>query len=113
MRRTLLRTAEKYAEYEAAKKAGADSSFLQHGRKVLTWTITPNQYPYDAVASRHDLLHPTRKVANWDDLTRQELDDLKSIMATLRGYDAVLYNITHAQTVRDWLHVHLLAFKEV
>lgn len=74
--------------------------------------ITPNQYPYDAIATRHDLLHPTRKVADWNDLTTTEMDDFRSIVATLRGYDAVLYNITHAQTVRDWIHVHLLVFEE-
>lgn len=113
MRHTLLRTEKKYAEYEAAKRAGADSSFLNNGRKLLTWAITENQYPYDAIASQHDLLHPARKVANWNDLTQQELEDFGHILTTLRKYDAVLYNINHAQTVRDWLHVHLLVFTKV
>lgn len=110
MRRTLLRTAEKYAEYESAKKAGADSSFLRSGRKLLTWSITANQYPYDAIASRHDLLHPTRKVADWSDLSPREMEDFHHIISALREYDAVMYNIHNTQTVKDWLHVHLLVF---
>ena len=111
MRRTLLRTKATHDRYASAPKSGG---FFSHpDKKILTWGIVSNEYPYDAVTKRHDLLFPLRKVARWDELTEQEVADLHAILATLSQYDGVLYNYRKAQSIKDWLHVHLVCWKEV
>jgi hypothetical protein len=111
MRRTLLRTQETHDRYANTPKTG---DFFNHpDKKILTWGIVSNEYPYDAVASKHDLLFPLRKVARWEELTEQEVADLHAILASFSQYDSIIYNTRKAQTIPDWLHVHLVCWKEV
>ena len=106
IRRTLLRTKTTHDRYANAPKTG---DFFNHpDKKILTWGIVSNEYPYDAVTSKHDLLFPLRKVAGYEDLTEQEVADLHAILSSLNEYDSVLYNTPKAQTVPSWFHLHLL-----
>jgi hypothetical protein len=108
MRRTLLRTKATHDRYASAPKNG---DFFNHpDKKILTWGIVSNQYPYDAVTTRHDLLFPLRQVARWEELTEQEVADLHAILATLEGYDSILYNFPSAQTIKIWVHLHLVVW---
>jgi hypothetical protein len=106
MRQTLLRTQETHERYASAPKNAR--LFALPDRKILTWGIVSNEYPYDAVTERHDLLFPLRKVAGYEDLTEQEIADLHAILSSLSQYDSVLYNTSKAQTVPSWFHLHLL-----
>lgn len=111
MHQTLLRTPETHARYEEAKKRGRDSSFfLRPDRKILSWGIVANNFPYDAVVRKHDLLFPLRKVATRRDLTEQEMEDYYTIIDNIQGYDAILLNYPHTQTVPDWMHFHMITW---
>lgn len=112
MRKTLLRTPETHARYEEAKRRGMDSSFFLHpDRKILSWGIVANNFPYDATCTKHDLLFPLRKVATRRELTEQEMEDYYTIIDNLQGYDGVRYNFPRTQSIPDWYHVHLLVEK--
>lgn len=77
------------------------------------WAITPNEFPYDAIAAQHVLLHPIRHVAHWSELYAYEVQDFLEVVEKLSrgGYDAITWNFPSSQTVPDHLHVHLICYK--
>ena len=109
MRRTLLRTDECHTRYSQTPKG--DCPFCSSG----LWQIVPNNFPYDAVAEKHDLLVAPRHV-DFESLTKGELYDMRQMIKEItasEAYDAILWNTPKNQTVPGHFHIHLLRWTEV
>ena len=78
------------------------------------WVILKNRYPYDAIASRHDLLCPKRHISDREELTINELAELREIRkANSDIYSFEMWNYPSKQTHKVHFHLHLLVFKEM
>lgn len=103
--------------FRCLKKGEVEANFFANCERARTfryWFITRNEYPYDRLAKKHDLLAPKRKFASSTDMTnleRAELERIKKIFEKTAEYDSVMENIPHQRTIRDWYHVHLIQFK--
>lgn len=116
---TFLRSPELWDQYQAAPpRSGCFMCDLpadvQIRQEFTHWLIIANQYPYDTVASTHDLLIPRRHFAKERDATRAEADEALEILYALDQsgyYDSILKNFVIAQSQRDHFHYHLLTWK--
>jgi len=78
------------------------------------WVVVKNKYPYDAIASRHDLLCPKRHISTREELTFAELAELEEIRkANSDIYSFEMWNYPSKQTHKVHFHLHLLVFKEI
>lgn len=78
------------------------------------WFIARNEYPYDRVAAKHDLLIPIRVFAEGDEMTIPEIVELNVIKRKLAGdYDSVMENTHRRRTVRGHYHLHLIKYKHI
>ncbi len=77
------------------------------------WRIIPNEYPYDRILSRHDLLIPKR-CCDDNDLTVEEHSELIKLRDTVLNetYDGMLANMPKNVTIPGHFHYHLIVFKE-
>lgn len=114
----VLRTSKGNTRYFRCLKTGkVESDFLancERTRSFKYWFITWNEYPYDRIAKKHDLLVPKRKFASSEQMTKAERDEFEKIKKTFtktQEYDSVMENIPHQRTIRDWHHLHLIKFK--
>lgn len=114
----VLRTSAGNTRYFKALKGGkVESTFLATCKRrghFTYWFVTHNEYPYDRVASKHDLLAPKRKFACSADMTkgeRDELEAIKRVFGKSKAYDSIIENVPHHRTIRDWYHLHLIQFK--
>jgi len=111
-----LRTKETKARYAAAPKSG---DFFLNDPAIAEyeyWRIIKNSFPYDVVADKHHLLAVKRLVASEDDLSTEELEELKEIKRSISrdgSYDVIMLNFPKRQTQPQRLHYHLLVYKVV
>ncbi len=78
------------------------------------WMIIPNDFPYDAIATKHDMLFTRRKVAfDWSLLTDEELQELMELKKGFINdtYDVFYENLPRGQTLPSHFHLHLLTLK--
>lgn len=111
-----LRTKETKARYAAATKSG--DFFLEDPAvaEYEYWRVIKNSFPYDVVADVHNLLAIKRLVASENDLTPEELAELKEIKSTISNdgsYDVIMLNFPKRQTQPQRLHYHLLVYKVI
>ena len=107
--KSALRTDKTQQRY----KDGAKSSFSRIPSKEewKYWRLVTNEFPYDVIASEHDLLIPKRVVSDLDGLNLQEKKELDVIFKSLdkrMTYDAILLAFPWSRTVDSHLHFHLL-----
>ncbi len=114
----VLRSSKGNERYFRCLKAGkVEKTFFATCKRTRTfkyWFITKNEYPYDQIAKRHDLIAPKRKFAASSDMTKAERDEfekIKKLFTKSEEYDVVMENIPHQRTIRDWHHLHLIKFK--
>lgn len=116
MRKTLLRTDKTHDIYQQ-EKTHDDNFMLEKmtGKIGKNWGICPNGYPYDAIAEEHNLLFSLKGYTNLLDLSAKETDELFYILQNLRKekYDAVIWNLPHAQSIPQRLHFHLMKWRIV
>jgi diadenosine tetraphosphate (Ap4A) HIT family hydrolase len=113
MRKTTLRSPEMHEQYLSAPK---DPNFMSTANSIRDfnyWRIIENKFPYDTIAETHHMLVPKRQALNWVDLDIDEMTELDGlIMYDLpEQYDMILLNFPKAQSVKDWLHFHLIVVK--
>jgi len=77
--------------------------------KEGTFSIVPNEYPYDLITTKHDILIFKKHGKN---LSFNDMYDLYLILNKQTQYDAVLWNYPHSQSVGGHFHIHLLKYKE-
>lgn len=75
------------------------------------WEIRQNDFPYDAVTKKHDIIYLKRhsKFAN-----EQEKKELGVIMRAIRQfgvYEAQLESLDEQASIPNHYHVHLITFK--
>lgn len=110
MRRTKLRTKKTADIYDNSLKS---SSFIEKSatlREFKYWRVIANDFPYDAVATTHDLLVPKRKFAEIVEATKEEKEELDNLIKEYlcETYDMYLVNFNKGRTVQDHYHIHLL-----
>ena len=102
-------------EYDRFKKSPQDTSF-DLSRSIANyehWAIIPNDFPYDIIARRHDLLIPKRKIISFWEMTDEELLELRTIKEHLDDrYTSIIENFTNMRSIRDHLHLHLIDWRE-
>lgn len=78
------------------------------------WKVLHNNFPYDMIASEHDLLIPRRHFTNeieMDAEERAELTLIKTeILPKIKTYDTILENFMRTRSVKHY-HIHLLKLK--
>ena len=116
MKNTPLRSERLWKQYLSRPKRKWCFLCAETTTKWGYWRVIPNQYPYDNIAEKHDLLTPVRHVATEAELTAEETAELRQIKAHLTQsgeYDVFWWNFPQAQTCPDHLHYHLLLLKRI
>lgn len=120
---TLIRSAavtQAYRDAQAAKANFRDEhDYTDRTNDVIIrefkhWYIKQNNFPYDLIATVHDLLIPRRVFATLDDCTPAEWDEYRTIMRQLAAekyYDIVLENFPKDRSIMKHLHLHLIVYK--
>jgi len=115
---TLLRTPETWERYQNAPKHPecfmCEEPALDTVVEFDNWLIVQNEFPYDAVATRHHMLIPVRHFQFIENATPDEYDELYQIKEDIEKwdwYDCIMENFTVAQSVPAHLHYHLLKWK--
>ena len=107
-------TNEKYKEY---LKHTRSVDFLTKNRVATYthWIIIKDEFPYDAIATTHDLLIPKRIFAERKDMNTQEAEELEHLVQhTLpKTYEILLDKLSKkARSILDHYHIHLLNLKK-
>jgi diadenosine tetraphosphate (Ap4A) HIT family hydrolase len=115
MRTTVLRSPEMHERYVTAEK---DPNFMNTTNSIRDfnyWRIIENMFPYDTIAKTHHMLVPKKQILNWLDMHLEEMDELDNLIMHVlpNDYDMILLNFPKAQSVKDWLHFHLIVVREV
>lgn len=114
---TYLRTDKTWSAYKQEPKRHADECFLCDIETIecfTHWYICKNQYPYDAVATFHDMLVPIDHVTHENDLSASARRELELILKRLNNechYDCIMRNFTVGQSQPQHLHYHLITWK--
>ena len=109
---TYLRSNKVYNLYKKNKRKSLEH--LSVVKKFKYWTIVKNEFPYDTVATRHDLLIPKREIQDIFRISLVEQQELKEIWKQLKRshkYDFLLVPLPWSQTFRSKIHFHLLKTK--
>lgn len=78
------------------------------------WVVIPNDFPYDQIFQKHDLLIPKRIFPFASDMTQEEFDELQRLKIDLdTHYDAVLENLYEGRSVHKHFHLQLFVWKRV
>jgi len=76
------------------------------------WVLIPNDFPYDAVLSKHNMLVPKRAFPDLSESTDEEFHELQDIKLELSGeYDAALENFKSNRSVSEHFHLHVIHWK--
>ena len=108
MQNTKLRSKEMWSKYQnSPKQSGCFLCEASRVRDYEYWYITPNNFPYDNVSEKQDMLVIKRHVGRLSDLTVAESIELSDITREL-DYDTIMLNFPDAQSVKGHLHFHLV-----
>jgi hypothetical protein len=110
-----LRTPETEARYREVLKTNTGRALadIPAHKEFRFWKIVPNDYPYDAVFSTHDLLLPKRVVKDRLHLRVVEAMELDRILIEQAPwYDCILENTLRKRSVFSHFHLHLLVYKK-
>lgn len=115
--RTLLRTPAMWEKLEKRKKEldgkelNGKCGLCEELRGVdnggYQIAFVNNQYGYDAVAEKHDLLVDTEHSEVMENI------EYRSLMNKFPGYDCIMINYPDAQSVQGHTHVHLIKWKRI
>jgi diadenosine tetraphosphate (Ap4A) HIT family hydrolase len=101
-------------EYEASAPLDNCAICDKDGERRGKWKIVPNLFPYDRIASKHDLLVPIRHVSEHHLLRESEKTQLQSIKASRslsEKYSLVLENLGKQRSLPGHLHIHLIRLR--
>lgn len=111
-----LRTKETADAYRAFRATGALDKFCplcdkKSIQEYKFWKIVPNDFPYDLIAAKHDMIVPLRH-AKEDDLTPEEISELKEIKeSTLINYEFIIEATNTRKSIPTHFHLHLINTK--
>jgi diadenosine tetraphosphate (Ap4A) HIT family hydrolase len=76
------------------------------------WRIIRNEYPYDEIATRNDMLVPLRHTTE-NDLTEKELREFTKIKEDVNDkYDMIIENTHKRKSIPGHFHLHLIQLRE-
>lgn len=76
------------------------------------WKKIKNEFPYDEVATKNDMIVPIRHTTERD-LTERELREFVKIKEEINNdYDMILENTHKRKSIPGHFHLHLLEIKE-
>jgi len=73
------------------------------------WILVENKYPYDLIASKHDLIATKRHIKGHDNLTIAEIAELNKIRNET-NYDLEMFNKPIRQSHNTHFHIHFIKF---
>jgi hypothetical protein len=115
------KTSEKYQKFLKKRSVGDACRFceetLPEGKYFFRyWKVLHNNFPYDLIAEKHDILVPIRHFETEDEMTSEEREELTNIKTQIlpqwEEYHSAMENFVTARTM-DHYHIHLLKFKEL
>ncbi len=80
----------------------------------IHWKIVPNDFPYDKLAKRHEMLVPLRHVVE-SEFTPAEAEELRKIkheMIQSPEYDFVMEITEPHKTIPPHFHMHLISLRD-
>lgn len=101
--------------YAKAKKAGKTHD-LQTVMPLMEWDywkLIPNEYPYDMVFEKHDMIIPKRNFATRSDIKPKELKELNEILAWCiePWYHVIFENSCTRRSNFVLYHIHVGKYK--
>jgi len=112
----VFRTDEMITRYSDFKKTAAFKSGCALCNKPALkafkyWYITKNDFPYDRIAEKHDMIVPFRHT-NETGLTLDETAELLSIKQQyLQDYDYLIEAAEQRRSIPKHFHLHLIKSK--
>ena len=112
-----LRTLETHAQYERhmASEFHPKSCYLCSAKPLKAyqhWKIIENQFPYDEVATMHNMVVSLRHTSEHG-LTPEEVTEYKKVKMDLHEeYDMIVENTRMQKSIPGHHHLHLLKLKE-
>ena len=74
------------------------------------WKVILNDFPYDKVASRHDMIVPLRHTSEMNDEERAEFLEIRKTYIN-DNYRYILEATTRTKSIPTHFHLHLLEIK--
>ncbi len=110
IRKTRLRSDATHTKYCNSPKT---VDFLGTAPAIAEWTywkLIENQFPYDVIAEKHDLVVPKRKFAKKTEMNYDEIEEFAEKVRPylVEHYDMEIRNYPKAQSVPDHYHIHVL-----
>lgn len=83
------------------------------GKQFEHWKIVVNDFPYDTIAARHDMIVPILHVVE-PELTAEEWKELLRLKETILSdeYDYLLEATHKGKSIPAHFHLHLVTAKE-
>lgn len=116
MKVTLLRTLETQRAYEKHMQIKKSTCFMcDYNAPIIAdcWKIIPNQFPYDAIAEKHDMLVLASHGNTLGFTEEESLKIMKDFLFKIQGYDAIIENAPANRSVPGHYHLHLIKYKTV
>lgn len=80
-------------------------------KEYVYWKIQTNDFPYDFVAKKHDLLTLKRHEGDPNKLTQNEIEEYHEIVRLAgKEYDSITLNLGKTRSIPNHLHYHLLEY---
>lgn len=75
------------------------------------WILVKNEFPYDKIAKKHDLLVPRRFISDGEEMEDLELNELYEIKEELNeDYDVYCEGTKRNRTVPEHFHIHCIEY---
>lgn len=110
-----LRTEETEIQYRAVKNHPRNGNpcrvcDIEPIELYKFWKIIPNEFPYDKIAKRHDMIIPLRHAAELNDEERAEYEIIKSSYIDIH-YRYILEATNRTKSIPAHYHLHLIEIK--
>ncbi len=115
---SLLRTHDIQTRYNEYLKTDASKTCALCGNKPLKvfkhWKIMENNFPYDIIATTHNMVVPLRHVRE-DELNSEEMEELLKIKNEVlhKEYDFFIEATYKIKSIPNHYHLHLIKVKDL
>lgn len=79
------------------------------------WVVIPNDFPYDVICTKHDMLVPKRPfnyIREATDAERHEYYAIKKRLDSEGQYESIIENFTQNRSNTGHFHAHLVVWKK-
>jgi hypothetical protein len=104
--------------YRAYKKSGGPAKgcplCYRPAKQTFThWKIIKNEFPYDRIASTHDMITPLAHIT-LDQVPPEAWYELQTIKKEViaKQYDSVIEQMPATQSIPEHFHQHLIVIKD-